>query len=34
LIVAKKDGDLIENQLVYLLGKPLQRPGSKTLTLG
>jgi len=24
LIVAAKDGDLIENQLVYLLGKPLQ----------
>jgi alpha-glucosidase len=24
LIVAEKDGDLIENQLVYLLGKPLQ----------
>lgn len=24
LIVAEKDGDLIENQMVYLLGKPLQ----------
>lgn len=24
LIVAEKDGDLIENQMIYLLGKPLQ----------